>query len=87
MPLEKTPGCDGLTVIFYLYVWEHLENILFQAYNYAYERNQLHLLAQRVVITLIPKKQRDLYQVRNWHPFNHAKCRLQDFIQSPCMAT
>ena len=48
---NKTPGCDGLTVEFFVHFWEVLSEPLYNAYLCAKKK---HLSARHGIITLIP---------------------------------
>lgn len=64
----KTPGCDGLQVEFYKVYWSRIKHVLFNAITYAIQTGQLHTSATRGIITLLPKKGRDLLWPKNWRP-------------------
>lgn len=64
----KTPGCDGIPVEFYEIFWCKIQFILFYALKYALEMGVLHKLATRGIISLLPKKQKDLLFCKNWRP-------------------
>ena len=65
MSSGKSPGCDGLGCEFYLCIWDLLAKPLLNALNYAFEANQLHLSAHRGIKTIISKKDRDIFMVKN----------------------
>ena len=68
MANNKTPGCDSLSVEWYKIFWDLIMDPLYEVYVFAYENDQLHLSARRGLITLIPKKERDILFVKNWRP-------------------
>lgn len=70
MQLEnsKTPGIDGLPVEFYKFFWNRLKLVVFRALRFALETGTLHRSARRGLITLIPKKEKDLQWLDNWRP-------------------
>ena len=68
MARNKTPGCDGLSIEFYITFWQRLENTFYEALLYAYQKKDLHDSAFRGVISLIPKKGRDSRIIRNMRP-------------------
>ena len=65
---EKSPGVDGLTVEFYHTFWHVLSDLYVNALNQAIAEGQLHLSARRGIIILIPKKDRDVLELKNWRP-------------------
>lgn len=64
----KTPGCDGIPAEFYKMFWSRLKHILFQALSFALKTGTLHRSATRGIITLLPKKERDLLLCKSWRP-------------------
>lgn len=64
----KKPGCDGLTTEFYKKFWEELKLPLKKAFDCAYEHNCLSHSMWKGIISLIPKKDRNLMFLKNWRP-------------------
>ena len=67
MKLNKAPGCDGLTVEFYKFFWEEIKQIVCNAINDCYLKNEMSNTQKRGVITLLYKKG-DKQLLENWHP-------------------
>ena len=65
---RKTPGCDGLSILFYRKFWKLIVNPLYAMLLQAYEDNLLNPSGRRGVILLIPKKNKDSTLVKNWRP-------------------
>ena len=65
---NKTPGADGLTIEFYHIFWDCLSTILFEMYEFSFERNLLPLSTRRGVISLLPKGNKDTRWVQNMRP-------------------
>ena len=65
---DKSPGCDGFTAEFYQYFWNEIESMYVSAIHCAVEQKRLHLSAGRGVVSLIPKKNRPPFQIKNWRP-------------------
>ena len=65
---DKSPGCDGLTAEFYQFLWSHIGETYYMALKEAIAMGQLHLSARRGIITLIPKKDRNVFILKNWRP-------------------
>ena len=68
MESEKTPGTDGLPAEFYKVFWKDISSFLISALNYAFVSGCLSVTQRRGVIKLIPKKDAELYFIKNWRP-------------------
>ena len=68
MPRYKSPGIDGLPADFYKIFFVKLKGLLLKVYNDALQRGRLHSTARRGVITLLPKRGRDILLVKNYRP-------------------
>ena len=68
MDSNKTPGTDGLPAEFYKIFWKDISTLLVSALNYAFEFGCLSTTQRRGVIKLIPKKDAELYYIKNWRP-------------------
>ena len=68
MANNKTPGTDGLSVEFYKYFWDDMKCIILDSFNYAFETGTLSVEQRRGVITLVPKKDKDVRYIKNWRP-------------------
>jgi exonuclease III len=67
-PQNKSPGTDGLTNEFYLEYWQLIKGLLTRAINTGLKRGTLPLSQRRGIISLIPKPQKDLEELKNWRP-------------------
>ena len=65
---RKTPGCDGLSVEFYITFWENIKELVYESIMFALEVGHLSLEQRRGVITLIPKKDTNKHLLKNWRP-------------------
>jgi len=68
MDSGKTPGSDGLPAEFYKVFWKDISSLLISALNRASESGCLSITQRREIIKLIPKKDAELYFVKNWRP-------------------
>ena len=68
MESDKTPGTDGLPAEFYKVFWKDISSFLISALNYAFDSGCLSVTQRRGVIKLIPKKDEELYFIKNWRP-------------------
>ena len=64
----KCPGSDGLPTEFYTCFWEEIEELVYNSLEFAYEIGELSNEQKRGIITLIPKKDLDRLNIRNWRP-------------------
>ena len=64
----KSPGEDGFTVEFYSEFFDLIGNDLVESLNAAYENEQLSISQRRGIITLIPKEESSLLELKNWRP-------------------
>jgi len=62
----KSPGEDGFTVEFYSKFFDLIVNDLVESLNAAYENGQLSISQRRGIITLIPKEESSLLELKNW---------------------
>ena len=70
MNLNKSPGFDGLPIEFYIVFWNVIYDILLNSYNYSFENGLLSLSQRNGVITLLPKKDKDLLDIKNYRPIS-----------------
>ena len=70
MARNKTPGSDGLPIDFYKVFYCKIKKLLLGLYNFCLITGRLHISARRGIITLIPKKSRDLLLVKSWRPIS-----------------
>jgi hypothetical protein len=69
-PNNKSPGTDGLTNEFYKEYWPIVKKFLINSFNFGLQRGKLNISQRRSVITLIPKPQKDLENLKNWRPIS-----------------
>ena len=70
---NKSPGTDGITVKFYQYFWKDISDLVVKSIKTAFKNEVLSCEQKREVIRLIPKKDKDLTDVRNWRPISLLK--------------
>ena len=71
---SKTPGTDGLPAEFYKLFWSDISDVLISALNFAYDTGKLPITPRRGLIKLIPKKETDLKNLKNWRPLSLLNC-------------
>ncbi len=70
MKRGKSPGCDGFTVEFYQFFWQHIKGLVLDSLNYGYQNGELSVDQKRGIITLIPKKGKIRTLLKNWRPIS-----------------
>lgn len=82
MSNDKSPGCDGLPIEIYKVLWKYIAPIYFEAIQAAIKEGLLMLSARKGLITLIPKKERDLTWLDNWRPLTMLNCDYKIFAKA-----
>lgn len=67
---NKSPGEDGFTKEFYEAFFDLLGKDLLNSYNEAFNRGSLSVSQKRGTITLIPKSDENLSDLKNWRPIS-----------------
>ena len=70
LPNNKSPGPDGIPIEFYKKFWSSISEILFDSYRKSFESGQLSPSQKKCVITLIPKKDKDLTELKSCRPLS-----------------
>ena len=68
MQNNKSPGSDGITVEFFKIFWNDIEKYYVESINYSYQIGELTTLQKQGLITLLPKKDKNLKNLANWRP-------------------
>lgn len=68
MSKGKSPGLDGLTVEFYIFFWEDIRELLYNAFLECISTGHLSSTMKQGIITLIPKPNKDKLLLDNWRP-------------------
>jgi hypothetical protein len=67
---SKAPGTDGLTSEFYKFFWPDIKELLLDSYRHSYETGKLSVEQRRGILSIIPKKDKDLRLLKNWRPLS-----------------
>ena len=81
----KTPGTDGLSVEFYQFFWNDIKEIVFDSIKNAYENNKMSEDQRRAVLRLIPKKDKDMTDLKNQRPISLLNTDYEILAQSLAM--
>ena len=66
----KSPGIDGLPIEFYKIFWHDVSDLLLNSFNYSYQKGELSITQKQGIITLLPKKDKDVRYLKNWRPIS-----------------
>ena len=67
---NKSPGTDGLTAEFYQFFYEDIKVNLYDSINYSFQNKILSTEQRRGILKLIPKKDKDLTNMRSYRPIS-----------------
>ena len=67
---NKSPGTDGLTAEFYQFFFESIKDYLYDSINYSFQNKSLSIEQRRGILKLIPKKDKDLTNMRSFRPIS-----------------
>ena len=70
MKHNKSPGFDGLPVEFYIVLWKDISDMLLSSFNFSLQNGLMSSSQRNGIITLIPKKDRDSYYLKNYRPIS-----------------
>ena len=89
----KSPGSDGYTTNFYKFFWGKIKITVYNSLMYGIQNKELSIEQRRGIISVIPKKDKDIRRLENWRPLTLLNTdykilaktlasRLQDVIES-----
>ena len=70
MANDKTPGPDGIPVEFYKMFWSDIGHTVYKSVILAFKRGEISDSQKQGVITIIPKKDKDLTDLKSWWPLS-----------------
>ena len=68
MSNKKSPGNNGLHREFYINFFSLIGPDLVNTLNYSYEKEVMSVTQRQSLITLVQKKGKDIYNLKNWRP-------------------
>lgn len=74
MESGKSPGTDGLPAEFYKVFWKDVSPFLISCLNKSHQKGKLAITQRRGIISLIPKKDKALHELKNWRPITLLNC-------------
>jgi exonuclease III len=70
MKNNKTPGSDGFPCDFFKMFWPKIKFFVLRSLNNSYEKGTLSQTHRQVVITLLPKGDKNTNLLKNWRPIS-----------------
>ena len=70
MQNAKSPGSDGITTEFYKIFWQDIKTYFIKSINHSFANRNLTELQKQGLITLLPKPNKDIKLLENWHPIS-----------------
>ena len=64
----KSPGSDGFPAEFYKMFWLDIKDLLTNSINAALTNGEMSITQRQGLITLLPKKGKDILFLKNWRP-------------------
>ena len=68
MAKGKSPGTSGFAIDLYIVFWQKIKEHFMEMLNFVLKSKHLHESALTGIISLLPKKDRDLKKVQSWRP-------------------
>ena len=70
MSNNKSPGPDGIPCEFYRHFWNEIGDHVYNSYTCAFNRGELSPSQRQGVINLVPKKDKELTDLKSWRPLS-----------------
>ena len=70
MKSGKNPGTDGLSVDFYKFFWNDIKDVVLESFEDAIYNEIMSEEQRRAVLRLIPKKDKNITELKNWRPIS-----------------
>ena len=67
---NKSPGTDGFPAEFYKFFWSDIKPYFLDSIQYSFLNDTLSYSQKQGIITLIPKKNKDMLLIKNWRPLS-----------------
>ena len=67
---NKAPGTDGFPAEFYKVFWFDIKTFLLDSIQHSYVNGSLSYSQKQGIISLIPKKNKDMLLLKNWRPLS-----------------
>ena len=68
LPNGKSPGTDGIPIEFYKTFWIKISTLVYNSIQYAIDNDAMSNDQKRGILSLIPKKDKDIRYLKNWRP-------------------
>ncbi len=70
LPNDKSPGSDGFNANFYKFFWSDIKELVIDSFKHAFHCGNLSIEQRRGILTLIPKKDKDIRFLKHWRPIS-----------------
>ena len=67
---NKSPGSDGFPIEFYKFFWADIKEYVIDSIIFAIEHGELSIEQKRAILSLIPKKGKNIRSLKNWRPIS-----------------
>jgi len=74
---DSAPGPDGITYSYYKFLWGSYKEIIINAWNDLMEGNSPPKSWQESTLTLLPKKDKNRKELKNWRPITLSNCDIK----------
>jgi hypothetical protein len=70
LPNNKSPGSDGLPINFYKAFWPKIKDLVCNSIWQSIDEHKMSIEQRRGILSLIPKKGKDIRHLKNWRPIS-----------------
>ena len=70
LPNNKSPGSDGFQINFYKAFWPKIKTLVCDSISAAISEKKMSIEQRRGILSLIPKKDKDIRELKNWRPIS-----------------
>jgi exonuclease III len=82
LPNNKSPGIDGIIIETYKMFWNEVKDLLFDSITYGIKEGRLSIDQRRGILSLVPKKDKNITLLKNWRPLTLLNCDYKIFAKT-----